>query len=74
MNVAFVMTDAFVARFGDRNRCRCAFVETSELLTFDGRVDEFTRLVHRCIVDAGHGLVGFLVALTSAPLRVEPPC
>jgi hypothetical protein len=74
VNVALVMTDEFVARLGDRNRCRRAFVETIESLTFDGRVDEFTRLVHRGIVDAGHGLVGFLVTLTTAPLRVVRAC
>ncbi len=65
MNVAFVMTDEFVVRLGDRNRGRRAFVETIESLTFDSRVGEVTRLVHRCIVDAGHGLVGPLVSFTS---------
>ena len=74
MNVVFVRTNGFIARFGDRNRCRCAFVETTESLTFDSRVEEVTRLVHRGIVDAGHGLVGFLVTLTTAPLRVVTGC
>ena len=74
MNVAFVRTNEFVARLGDCCRRRRSFVETFGSLTFDTRADEFTRLVHRCIVDAGHGLVGFLVTLTTPPLRVEPPC
>ena len=74
MNVVLVRTNEFVARRDDRNRYRRAFVETTESLTFDSRADEFTRLVHRGIVDAGHGLVGFLVSFTTAPLRVEPAC
>jgi hypothetical protein len=74
MNVAFVMTDEFVVRLGERNRWGRAFVETIESLTFDSRVDEVTRLVHRGIVDAGHGLVGFLVSFTTAPLRVVTAC
>ena len=77
MNVVFAMT-AF-------ETCRSslvsvivadvdAFVETIGSLTFDSRVDEFNGLVHRGIVDAGHGLVGFLVTLLSTPLRVETGC
>jgi hypothetical protein len=74
VNVVFVRTNEFVERLGDRNRCRRAFVETIGSLTFDSRVDEVTKLVHRCIVDAGHGLVGFLVTLTTAPLRAVTAC
>ena len=74
MNVVLVRTNEFVARRGDRNRYRRAFVETIGSLTFDSRAEEVTRLVHRGIVDAGHGLVGFLVTLTTTPLRVVPAC
>ncbi len=48
------------------------FVEAIELLTSGRRGDEFNGLVRRGIVDAGHGLVGFLVRFLSTPLRVEP--
>jgi len=65
---------SFVARLADRWRRRCAFVEVIGSLTFHSRGDEFNGLVHRGIVDAGHGLVGFLVTLTTALLRVEPVC
>ena len=74
VSVAFVMDrvrDAsFVARLGDRCRRRRVSVATGRALTFDDRVDEFNRLVHRGIVDAGHGLVRFLVTLLATPLRV----
>jgi hypothetical protein len=74
VNVVIAMTGEIVARLDGRCGRRRAFVEPIWSLTFDSRVDEFTRLVHRGIVDAGHGLVGFLVSFATAPLRVEPGC
>ena len=74
VNVVFVMSNGFVARLGDRHRCRRAFIETIGWLPFDSRGDEFNGFVHRCIVDAGHGLVGFLVSFATPPLRIETAC
>jgi hypothetical protein len=74
VNVAFALADVFVAHFDALKRCRRVFVVPIESSTFDSRAEEVTRLVHRGIVDAGHGLVGFLVSFRSSPLRVVLAC